>query len=63
MLVLTDPDLAFGLPTWVRHRHETAGDISTGVVEEWDAGMTRARAEPGFVYAVTYLVTRGRRTA
>ena len=63
VLVLTDPDLAFGLPTWVRHRHETAGDISTGVVEEWDAGMTRARAEPGFVYAVTYLVTSGRRTA
>ena len=48
-LVLTDPDLAFGLPSWA------SGD-------EWDAGMAAARTGPGFVYSVTFFVVSGRVT-
>jgi SAM-dependent methyltransferase len=62
-LVLTDPDEAFGLPTWVDHALQVG---TPGFVEdhraEWDVAMQRARAEPGFVYAVTYFVVSGRRT-
>ena len=47
-LVLTDPDLAFGLPTWV------ADDA------QWDAGMAAARAGSGFVCSVTFFVVSGR---
>jgi SAM-dependent methyltransferase len=62
-LVLTDPDEAFGLPTWVDHalRARTPGFVDDHR-EQWDVAMQRARAEPGFVYAVTYFVVSGRRT-
>ncbi len=60
-LVLTDPDDASGLPTWVRIRSREAGGPTPRDVEEWEAGVERARQEPGFVFAVSYLVTSGRR--
>jgi SAM-dependent methyltransferase len=60
-LVLTDPDDAFGFPAWVRTRAEEGQGLTTADVEEWEAGVERARREPGFVYAVSYLVTTGRR--
>jgi SAM-dependent methyltransferase len=57
-LVLTDPDDAFGIATWVAHwrSHFTARDA-----EEWDAGMQQAREAGGFVYAVSYFVVSGTR--
>jgi len=60
-LVLTDPDDAFGLPTWARTRSGEAGGPTKSDVEEWEAGVEWARNEPGFVFAVSYLVTTGRR--
>jgi SAM-dependent methyltransferase len=60
-LVLTDPDDAFGFPTWMRTRSREPDGPTPGDVEEWEAGVERARHEPGFVYAVSYLVTSGRR--
>lgn len=64
-LVLTDPDDAFGLPSWVRTRAgESAGESDRATaadVEEWEAGVERARHEPGFLYVVSYLVTVGHR--
>jgi SAM-dependent methyltransferase len=55
-LVLTDPDDAFGIATWVAYwrDHFTAHDVA-----EWDAGMQRARESGGFVYALSYFVTTG----
>ena len=61
-LTLTDPDDAFGLPTWVddavdagapgfEHRHR----------QEWADAMEQARSAPGFVYVVTFLVVAGRK--
>jgi SAM-dependent methyltransferase len=60
-LVLTDPDDAFGFPTWMRTRSCEVGGPTQRDVEEWESGVERARHEPGFVYAVSYLVTSGRR--
>jgi len=59
-LVLTDPDLAFGLPSWVEVARD-AGDATDADVEAWAAGIDAARRDGGFVYAVTYLVVSGRR--
>jgi SAM-dependent methyltransferase len=59
-LTLTDPDDAFGLPTWVRHAYEQ-GDGDVRDVEDWERAVERARTEPGFLYAVTYLVASGRK--
>ncbi len=55
-LVLTDPEDAFGLPTWVAYwrEHFSATDAA-----EWDAGMQRAREEGGFLYALLYFVVSG----
>jgi SAM-dependent methyltransferase len=50
-LVLTDPDDAFGLPTWPAHW----GIDAPG----WHDVMDRARNEPGFVYALLYFVVSG----
>lgn len=58
-LVLTDPELAFGLPGWVEYWAEPGG------FDESDDQLWRARlaetADAGFVYTVTYLVTSARK--
>lgn len=57
-LVLTDPELAFGVPGWVEYWAELGG------FDQADDRLWRARlaetADAGFVYAVTYLVTSAR---
>jgi SAM-dependent methyltransferase len=57
-LLLTDPDDAFGITTWVDswRQHFTASDV-----EEWDAAMQRGREAGGFVYALLYFVVSGTR--
>lgn len=57
-LVLTDPDDAFGLPTWVAYWRDRGHGFDEADVREWDAGIERAR-EGGFVYALLYLVISG----
>ena len=53
-LVLTDPDDAFGLPTWPRAwRRE--GAFTDRELRAWDAGIERGR-RGGFVYALLYFV-------
>jgi SAM-dependent methyltransferase len=58
-LSLTDPDLAFGLPTWP-HVWREVGRFTDAELATWDEAMGRARAG-GLVYAVTSLVVSGRR--
>jgi SAM-dependent methyltransferase len=59
-LVLTDPDDAFGLPTWVDHWRND-GPFTDADAAEWDAGMAAARARPaGLVYALLYFLVAGR---
>ena len=50
-LLLTNPDDAFGLPTWPQYWNIEAPG--------WDEIMHRARTEPGFVYALLYFVVSG----
>jgi SAM-dependent methyltransferase len=57
-LVLTDPDDAFGLPTWVTFWREHFADADE---EEWAAGIERARAGGPFVYALLYFVVSATR--
>jgi len=57
-LVLTDPDDAFGLPTWVAYWRHRGHGFDDADAREWDAGIERAR-EGGFVYALLYLVIAG----
>jgi SAM-dependent methyltransferase len=57
-LVLTDPDAAFGLPTWVTFWREHFTDADEA---EWIAGIGRARAGEPFVYALLYFVVAGTR--
>ncbi len=59
-LVLTDPDDAFGLPTWVAYWRDRGHGFDDADVRDWDAGMAAAR-EGGFVYALLYLVVAGTR--
>jgi hypothetical protein len=59
-LLLTDPDNAFGLPTWVRAWRDRA-PFSADDEREWDAGVNRSRRLGGFVYALLYFVVSGRR--
>ena len=54
-LVITDPDEAFGLPTWVRWGRDNGHRFTDADIEEWDDGMDRARAN-GLVYALLYFV-------
>ncbi len=56
-LVLTDPDDAFGLPSWVAAWRE-AGGFDDRDIAEWDAAIARAR-ETGMVYALLYFVVAG----
>jgi ubiquinone/menaquinone biosynthesis C-methylase UbiE len=57
-LLLTDPDDAFGLPTWVTYWRDRGHGFDDRDVRDWDAGIARAR-EGGFVYALLYLVIAG----
>jgi ubiquinone/menaquinone biosynthesis C-methylase UbiE len=50
-LVLTNPDDAFGLPTWPAYWGLEA--------RGWEALMERARSQPGFAYKVLYFVVSG----
>ena len=58
-LVLTDPDDAFGFPTWARAMHDR-GLVDLHEVERFEADV-RASADAGnFLYAVTFFITSGR---
>jgi SAM-dependent methyltransferase len=59
-LVLTDPDDAFGVPSWVRLAREHGAAVTEADEREWDRGVGQARVEGGFVYSVTYFVASGR---
>jgi SAM-dependent methyltransferase len=56
-LVLTDPDDAFGLPSWPRVWREL-GQFDDRDIAEWDEGIDRAR-EQGMIYALLYFVVAG----
>ena len=56
-LVLTDPDDAFGLPSWPTRWRER-GPFDDDDIAEWDAGIRRAR-ETGLIYALLYFVVAG----
>jgi SAM-dependent methyltransferase len=57
-LTLTDPDDAFGLPTWMAYWRDRGHAFDAADVREWDAGIERAR-DAGFVYTLLYLVVCG----
>jgi SAM-dependent methyltransferase len=59
-LALTDPDLAFGLPSWPR-AWEAAHGFSAADLAEWDHGMERSRYG-GFLYSLMYFVVSGVRS-
>ena len=59
-LVLTDPDDAFGLPTWVEY-WRAEGPFGEREQAQWATAMRRARERPGFVFALLYLVVSGAR--
>jgi len=60
-LLLTDPDDAFGLPSWPRVWQERGVcRFSEPEIGEWALGMERARRS-GLVYAVVYFVVAGTR--
>ena len=58
-LVLTDPELAFGLPGWVDHWRDRGG-FTDADDRLWREALA-ASADAGFVYTVTYLVTSARK--
>lgn len=60
-LTLADPDDAFGIARWVRHRFEAGDGATRDDVVEWDNAMARAKTEPGFAYCVTYFVVMCRK--
>ena len=55
-LVITDPALAFGLPTWPA-TWRSEGRFTDEELAEWDAAMAGRPA--GFLYAVTFFVVAG----
>jgi SAM-dependent methyltransferase len=57
-LVRTDPDDAFGLPTWVSYWREQGHPFDAADAREWEAGIERSR-DGGFLYALLYLVVSG----
>lgn len=56
-LVLTDPELAFGIEGWV-DRWRDRGDFTDDDDELWRRRLAET-ADQGFVFALTYLVTTG----
>jgi SAM-dependent methyltransferase len=61
-LVLTDPDVAFGLPGWPT-LWRTEGGFTDDDLDEWAAGMDRARRDGGLVYALLYFVVAATKIA
>jgi SAM-dependent methyltransferase len=55
VLVLDDPDDAFGLPTWVAY-WRSAGPFADADADTWTIAVDAARAERTFRYEVTYVV-------
>lgn len=58
-LVLTDPELAFGLPGWVDHWRDRGG-FTDADDRLWREALASS-ADAGFVYTVTYLVASARK--
>lgn len=59
LLVLTDPDDAFGLPTWPE-LWKAEGPFADDEVAEWNEAMSHPRPS-GFRYRLTFLVVAGTR--
>jgi SAM-dependent methyltransferase len=60
-LVVTDPDHAFGLPSWPRlWRDQGVGDWTDDELIQWDHGIEIGRTS-GFLYALVYFVVAGTR--
>jgi SAM-dependent methyltransferase len=57
-LVITDPDEAFGLPTWLRWRRDNGHAFTDDEIDEWDCGIEHSRSG-GLVYALLYFVISG----
>jgi SAM-dependent methyltransferase len=55
-LVIRDPHLAFGLPSWPR-RWRTEGGFTDDELAEWDQALSGGA--PDFVYVLTFLVVAG----
>ena len=61
-LTITDPDEAFGLPTWPHLWNEQGvGAWADDELARWDEAIERSGTS-GFVYALTYFVVSGTRT-
>ena len=58
-LVLTDPDDAFGFPTWARAMHDR-GLLDVHDVERFEADVRASAVAGDFLYAVTFFITSGR---
>jgi SAM-dependent methyltransferase len=58
-VVLTDPDMAFGLPSWAAFAHEH-GRLDADAVRAWEAGIEEARQDGGFLFVLTVLIVSGR---
>lgn len=59
-LAITDPDEAFGLPSWPRLWNEMGvGEWDDEELARWDEAI--GRPSSGFVYALTYFVVSGTR--
>ena len=62
-LLLTQPDDAFGLPTWPTFWRDE-GPFDDADLAAWDLAMARLRSgAAGFVYSLTFLVVAGRTPA
>jgi SAM-dependent methyltransferase len=61
--VVSDPDAPdYAVPAWLREwRDRGKVDISDAELHQWDAAVDDARHHGGFLFALTYLVTRGTR--
>jgi hypothetical protein len=60
-LVVSDPDDAFGLPTWPRWwQSRGIGEWSDIELSHWDHAIADNRNR-GFIYALLYLVVTGTR--
>lgn len=57
-LLLTDPDDAFGLPSWPHGAWGIEARFTKDDLAEWDEGVALAR-QGGFVYALTFFVVSG----